>query len=148
MALEFALALTLSLTLTLLVLSALALELVPLTTPLPWLLPVLSSVGMVVLNASVMETAGARTVVATTAVAAVVSGVFVPTMLVRPCVALLSSDSVLTSTLNGWVCAHVCCEDCALVKPRRLNSAEFLNAVRRIFGSSLGRERLDGLSPG
>jgi hypothetical protein len=72
----------------------------------------------------------------------------VPTMLVRPCVALLSSDSVLTSTLNGCVCAHVCCEDCALVKPRRLKSAEFLNAVRRIFGISRGREKLDGLSPG
>lgn len=150
-ALEFALTLSLELklpTLALLELSALALELVTVTIPLPpspTLLPELSSVGMVVLNSSVMDTAGASPVVV--GAAAVVDGVLVPTMLVRPCWALLSSDSVLASTLNGWVWAHVEGEDCALVRPRRLKSAEFLSAVRRILGS-LWRESLDVLPVG
>lgn len=68
------------------------------TTLVPWLVAVRNSVGMVVLNISVTGTAGARDVV---------SGVLVPTMLVSACWLLLSSDSVDTSTRNGWVCAHV-----------------------------------------
>ena len=59
---------------------------------------VLNSVGIVVLNSSVMEATGARPVV---------EGVLVPMMLVSGCWELPRSDSVETSTLKGWVCAQV-----------------------------------------
>ncbi|KAF3001288.1 hypothetical protein E8E13_004499 [Curvularia kusanoi] len=144
-ALELALELAaLALALPLLELSALALALalapelgVTVTTlvPEPWL-TVLSSVGMLALKESVIETAGGSVEEV---------GVLVPTMLVSACWELLSSDSVETSTVKGCVWAHVEAEDCALVRPRTENSAEFLIVARRILGNLDESESPDGL---
>jgi hypothetical protein len=83
---------------------------------------VLNSVGTVVLNSSVMDAMGAIPVA---------EGVLVPTILVSGCCELPSSDSVETSTLKGWVCAHV--ELWAELRPRRETRAELRRTARRIL---------------
>lgn len=83
-------------------------------------LMVLSSVGSVVLNSSVMGTSGARDVL----------GVFVPTMLVSACCELGSRESLETATLKGSPQDD---ELWALLSPMRERTAEFLRTARRII---------------
>jgi len=126
---EFELKLALELALALLSLAALP----PLETTSTLVsareLAALNSLGIVVLNSPVTVATGAN---------AVVDGVLDATTLVSGCWTLESRLSVETSTSKGWVCAHV--EDCALLRPRREQSAEVRRRGRRILGKRDGEE--------
>ncbi len=104
-------------------------------TELSIVLCVANSVGIVVLNAPVTVGAGASAVVSSVEEAAAALD---DTTLVSACWLLLSSDSVDTSTLKGWVWAHVDCELCAVLRPMRDQIAEDLRAERRILGKRGG----------
>lgn len=141
----------LELTLALALALALSLETDRLTLTLTLALPALpvpavedtltNSVGIVVLNAPVIDTAGGSWLVVDGDAA---GGVRVPTMLVRPCwEEEPRRESVDAAMAKGWVCAQVdwdcdCDWDWAVLRPRRENSVDVLRVARRILWNREG----------